>query len=188
MLSSPRKPPLKTLLPSASSRLSHQVKLISSLWKIRSRNFRSCPPSITNTRTAPRTCTGGLTSSKFHSYAGSAPFGCWNHSRRSTTIWYFANAGSMCAQATQWKLRSHAANHGYSHGSGIASTSNESRWRQPWLRPCLRRSGGSGMPGSPSSQRRTLYGYICLLQTRPAHAWRRMRMRSASVPWGARAA
>ena len=31
MLSRPRKPPLKTLLPSASSRLSHQVKLIEQL-------------------------------------------------------------------------------------------------------------------------------------------------------------
>ena len=35
----------------------------------------------------------------------------------------------------QWKPRSQAANHGYSHGSGIASTSNASRCRQPALRP-----------------------------------------------------
>ena len=28
------------------------------------------------------------------------------------------------------------------------------------------------LPGSPSSQRRTRYGYICLLHTSPAHAWR----------------
>ena len=41
MLSRPRKPPSKTLLPSASSRLTHQVKLISSLWKIRSRKSKS---------------------------------------------------------------------------------------------------------------------------------------------------
>ena len=34
MLSRPRKPPSKTLLPSASLRFTHQVKLISSLWKI----------------------------------------------------------------------------------------------------------------------------------------------------------
>ena len=85
MLSRPRKPPLKTLLPSASSRLSHQVKLMSSFWKMRSRNSRSRPPSIRKTRSAAITCTGGLTSSKFHSYAGSAPFGCWNHSRSSTS-------------------------------------------------------------------------------------------------------
>ena len=77
---------------------------------------------------------------------------------------------------SQWNPRSQAANHGYSHGSGIASTSKESRWRQSLLRPCWRASGGGGSPGSPSSQRRTLYGYICLLQTSPAHAWRRIRI------------
>ena len=130
MLSSPRKPPLKTLLPSASSRLSHHVKFTSSFWKTRSRNARSRLPSITNTRSAAITWTGGLTSSKFHSYAGSAPLGCRNHSRRRTTTWYFANAGSRCAHATAWKPESQAANHGYSHGSGIARMSNESRWRQ----------------------------------------------------------
>jgi hypothetical protein len=40
---------------------------------------RSVLPSITNTRIAARAWTGGLTSSKLHSYAGSAPFGCRNH-------------------------------------------------------------------------------------------------------------
>ena len=44
MLSRPRKPPWKTFRPSASLRLTHQVKLSSSLWKTRSRNRRSrCP-------------------------------------------------------------------------------------------------------------------------------------------------
>ena len=38
MLSSPRKPPPKTFLPSASLRLTHHVKFSSSLWKSRSRN------------------------------------------------------------------------------------------------------------------------------------------------------
>ena len=38
MLSRPRNPPSKTLLPAASLRLTHQVKLSSSLWKTRSRN------------------------------------------------------------------------------------------------------------------------------------------------------
>ena len=37
MLSSPRKPPWKTFLPSASLRLTHQVKFSSSLWNTRSR-------------------------------------------------------------------------------------------------------------------------------------------------------
>ena len=88
----------------------------------------SVPPSMTNTRIAASACTGGLTSSKFHSYAGSAPLGCRNHSRSSTISWYLAKAGSRWAQGIAWNARSQAANHGYSHGSGMASTSKESRW------------------------------------------------------------
>ena len=41
MLSSPRKPPEKRLFPSSSLRFTHQVKLIRSFWKARSRNSRS---------------------------------------------------------------------------------------------------------------------------------------------------
>ena len=44
MLSRPRKPPWKTLLPSASLRFTHQVKLSISLWKTRSRKSRSPVP------------------------------------------------------------------------------------------------------------------------------------------------
>ncbi len=44
MLSSPRNPPWKTFLPSASLRLIHHVKFRSSLWKTRTRNFRSALP------------------------------------------------------------------------------------------------------------------------------------------------
>src|SRR3954464_10441340 len=54
-----------------------------------------------------------------HSWPGSPPFGCWNHSRQSSTSWYFAKAGSTCASETQWNARSQAANQGYSHLSGI---------------------------------------------------------------------
>ena len=57
------------------------------------RKPKSRPPSIANTSSAAHACTGGLTSSNDHSYAGSAPFGCWNHSRQSRISWYFANAG-----------------------------------------------------------------------------------------------
>ena len=67
MLSSPRKPPPKTLLPSASLRLTHQVKFINSFWKIFSRNGKSVDPSIWNTRSAAQACTGGFTSSNDHS-------------------------------------------------------------------------------------------------------------------------
>ena len=44
MLSRPRKPPSNRLLPSASLRFTHQVKLSSSLWKTRSRKSRSPSP------------------------------------------------------------------------------------------------------------------------------------------------
>ena len=45
MLSSPRNPPSKMLFPSASLRLTHHVKLSSSLWNTRSRNSRSPLPA-----------------------------------------------------------------------------------------------------------------------------------------------
>ena len=101
----------------------------------------SRPPSIANTSSAAHACTGGLTSSNDHSYAASAPFGCWNHSRQSRISWYLANAGSTCASATQWKARSHAANHGYSHLSGIDMMSKASNVRQRALRPSSRDAG-----------------------------------------------
>ena len=44
MLSRPRKPPSKMLLPSSSLRLTHHVKFSSSLWNTRSRNARSPLP------------------------------------------------------------------------------------------------------------------------------------------------
>ena len=135
MLSRPRKPPSNRLDPSASWRLTHHVKLTRSFANTRSRKSTSRAPSIANTSSAAHACTGGFTSEKSHSYAGIAPLGCWNHSRHTSTSWYFANAGSRWAQTTAWNPLSHAANHGYSHGSGIASTSKESRCRHPVFRP-----------------------------------------------------
>ena len=67
MLSSPRKPPSNRLLPSASLRFTHQVKLMSSLWNTRARKSRSVEPSIWKTRTAAHACTGGLASPNSHS-------------------------------------------------------------------------------------------------------------------------
>jgi hypothetical protein len=81
--------------------------------------------------------------------------GCWDHSRHSRVSWYFAKPGSTCAKATQWNAWSHAANHGYSHLSGIERMSNALNVRQRALRPLRRDSGGAGWPGSPSSHRAT---------------------------------
>ena len=112
-------------------------------------------PSMTNTWSAAHACTGGLTSSNAHSYAGSAPFGCWNHSRQRSVSWYFAKAGSTCASATQWNAMSQAANHGYSQGSGIDMMSNASKLSQRAFRAPWRDAGGEGCVGSPVSQRWT---------------------------------
>ena len=65
MLSSPRKPPEKRLLPSASLRFTHQVKLSSNFWNTLSRNAVSRwprGPVILYTRHAAHACTGGFTS------------------------------------------------------------------------------------------------------------------------------
>src|SRR5207244_3220268 len=48
----------------------------------------------------------------------------------------------------QWKARSQAANHGYSHLSGMEMTSRALRWVQSRLRPWRRPSGGGGGPGA----------------------------------------
>ena len=125
-LSRPRKPPENRSSPFESWRFSHHVKFSSSLWKMRWRKSMSRRPSISQTASAAWAWTGGLTSSNDHSYAGSAPSGCWNHSRHSTSSWYLAKAGSMWARVTAWKPRSHAANHGYSHESGIDRMSSVS--------------------------------------------------------------
>ena len=59
--------PRRRCCPPASSRLTHQVKLTSSLSKTRDRKSRSRPPSMANTSSAAHACTGGFTSPKSHS-------------------------------------------------------------------------------------------------------------------------
>src|SRR4030095_11756726 len=124
ILSRPRNPPSKMLLPPASLRLTHHVKLSRSLWKMDSRNWRSpLPPlifsSYLNTCHAANAFTGGFTSLKDHSQAGSCPLGCMYHSLVSNISCVFANSGSIKANVTQWNARSHEAYHGNSHLSGM---------------------------------------------------------------------
>ena len=52
MLSNPRNPPWKRLLPALSSRLTHQVKLTRSLSKMRLKKSKSRPPSMAKTSSA----------------------------------------------------------------------------------------------------------------------------------------
>ena len=84
----------------------------------------------------------------------------------------------MCANATVWKARSQAANHGYSHGSGMEMTSRALRCRHVRFRIAARPCGGAGSPASPSCQRLTLYAKNCLPQIIPANASRRTRASS----------
>mmetsp|Transcript_77902 Transcript_77902/g.225328 ORF Transcript_77902/g.225328 Transcript_77902/m.225328 type:complete len:219 (+) Transcript_77902:1058-1714(+) len=158
MLSRPRKPPWKMFLPSASLRLTHHVKLITSLWNISSRNGKSpAPPdfflSIWKTRQEAQACTGGLTSLKFHSKAGSWPFGCMYHSRVMSRSWPFAKWLSTSARGKQWKAKSQVAYQGNSHLSGMEMTSQFCMWSQSLLRMALRAAwGGVGHAGSPSKK------------------------------------
>jgi hypothetical protein len=75
------------------------------------------------------------------------------HSRKSSNSCSLAKPGSTRAIATHWNPRSQAANHGYSHGSGIEITSKLDICHQWLLR---RRLGEGGIPlGSPASHRAT---------------------------------
>lgn len=113
----------------------HQVKFKSSFWNTRSRKGMSSRPcsflSILKTRNVAlgkyqctpllrqnlpyQACTGGLTSPKFHSYAGIWPSGFIYHSRVSKSSCLLANEGSTTANGIQWNAVSHAAKNGYSH-------------------------------------------------------------------------
>ena len=119
----------------AVTNCTHQVKFKSSFWKTRSKKGISSRPcsflSILKTRNvalgkcqcAPlvgwnsphQACTGGLTSPKFHSYAGIWPSGFMYHSRVRRSSCFLANAGSTTANGIQWNAVSHAAKNGYSH-------------------------------------------------------------------------
>lgn len=112
----------------------NHVKFNKSFWKTLSKNCTSSFPnsflSILNTRNVAQACTGGLTSLKFHSYAGIWPSGFIYHSRTSNFSCCFANAGSTIANGMQWNAVSHAAKNGYSHLSGMERISAICRWRQ----------------------------------------------------------
>lgn len=122
ILSIPKNPPSNTLFPSESFLFTHldishctpfavsntyQVKFKSNFWKTRSRKSRSSRPknfrSILNTRNVAQAWTGGLTSEKFHSYAGRAPSGFMYHSRVIRSSCFLAKDGSIMASGMQWK-------------------------------------------------------------------------------------
>ena len=66
-----------------------------------------------------------------------------------------AKSASISANVTAWNARSQAANHGYSHLSGMEKMSQLLKCVQSELRPLARAAGGGGCAGSPFSQVRT---------------------------------
>ena len=77
-------------------------------------------------------------------------------SRSSTCS--LAKSTSTSASGAQWKARSHAANHGYSHLSGIEMTSPAIMWNHGTLRTELAGAFGShGLTPCSRSQRWTSY-------------------------------
>src|SRR5881392_822388 len=73
------------------------------------------------------------------------------HSRKKRLSCFLAKCGSIFENGTMWKARSHAANQGYSHLSGIEMMSSATKWRQSPFRSPEPPASGS-MPCS-SSQR-----------------------------------
>ncbi len=128
MLSRPRNPPWKTLRPSLSLRFTHQVKLSSSLWKMRFQEVAVAyaaallldlvdapggPGMHRRIDIAERPLVGREAArwDACTTRASSAPAALWR-TRESTS-----------ASGTQWNARSQAAYHGYSHLSGMEITS-----------------------------------------------------------------
>jgi len=127
-----------SLRPIRSWQYAYQVKLSNSFWKTRSRKGKSSLPyslrsilkilkvallnlsrwawwMLKRSQWTYQAWTGGFTSPKFHSYAGSCPSGFMYHSLVSKSSCFLANAGSTTAKGIQWNAVSHAAKKGYSH-------------------------------------------------------------------------
>src|SRR5215472_12359053 len=126
MLSSPRNPPSKRFLPERSLRFNHQLKFSISFANDRFRNSMSpCPYrsfSVRYKKIEAHACTGGLTSLKFHSYAGICPVGWRKNEFSIRASSCLAKSVSTVVKAMVWNARSQAAYQGYSHLSGIEIT------------------------------------------------------------------
>ena len=105
MLSKPKNPPWNRLRSSASLRFTHQVKFVSRRSNTRARNSRSPSPRISASRSytysAAHAVTGGLTSLKFHSYAGTWPFGCRYRVLSNSSTCAFAKSTSTSDNGAQ---------------------------------------------------------------------------------------
>ena len=101
------------------------------------------------------------------------------HSRHSRISCSLANIGSTWARATQWKARSHAAYHGYSHLSGIEMTSWLLRCRQPDVATVDRRpTGGRRLAGVAVEPARHV---VVVELLRPQHAAERLAQHGGFV-------
>ena len=101
MLSSPRKPPAKTLSPLSSTRLTHHVKLSSSRWNALAKKlsvpFAGRAGHLVDAPAGPGVDRRIDVVRSAKSYAGNWPLGCMYHSRRTPSSCRLANSGSMRA-------------------------------------------------------------------------------------------
>ena len=175
MLSRPRKPPSNTLWPEGSLRFTHQVKFSSSLEKHSWRNGRSHLAEVGFQVLAGKSCEGvdrgihvpeiPLIGRHLARPGGGSP----RVSIRS--IWLFAKSGSTMASGRQWNARSQAAYHGYSHLSGMDTTSWLTMWNQDSLRVPRRVGDRSGWTWRSRSH--TVYVEVIALLG-PQHSGQRL--------------
>ena len=138
-------------LPSTSLRFTHQVKLRSSFWKTRSRNSRSrvAAPAghLVDAPGGPRVHGRVHVVERPLVRRDAARSGACTTRAAAARSCSLANSGSTVANGSMWNARSHAANHGYSHLSGIEITSRAWRCGQSPLRPRRRARGRRGLRG-----------------------------------------
>ena len=157
MLSRPRKPPWKMLLPVGVLAVHPpgevQQQLVEDpLQEVAVALARQRLVDLVDPPARPRRAPAGSRRRSPIRRRGAGRWGACTTRAAAAASCSLANSGSISAKATQWKARSQAAYQGYSHLSGIEMTSALSRCRQSLLRPCRRSAGGGGCAGSPSSQ------------------------------------
>ena len=184
MLSRPRNPPWKALRPSASLRLTHQVKFSSSLWKTCSRKSVSARPSTSRVDLVDAAGGPGVDR---RVDVGEVPLvgrelavGVHVPLAEQQHELPLGQLGVEQASGMQWKAMSQAANQGYSHLSGHARTSRLYECRQPALRPACARPAAAGRRGRRSASARRCSGRTAWTRAGPASACR-CTSRSSSV-------
>ena len=177
MLSSPRNPPSKTLMPWLSTLLTHHAKFISSFWKHFSRNtrvrFAGARFSGWYTRQHAQACTGGFEVRELPLVSGDLTVRVLELFEQQEPEIAPSRTPGQPAPARPSGTRD-PTRQTTDTPTCPASTGSriELRCRQLRLRMFRRDAGGGACGLSPSSQRLTSNRYICLVHSMPASAWR----------------